>query len=54
MKETHLDSVLTDEPSFASHFVASINDKGNGHVLSFLWASLPHLNRDNDPSQSER
>lgn len=32
---------LRDEPSFASHFVASINDKGNGHILSPLWASLP-------------
>lgn len=32
---------LRDEPSFASHFVASINDKGNGYILSFLWASLP-------------
>lgn len=32
---------LRDEPSFASHFVASINDKGNGHILLPLWASLP-------------
>lgn len=41
IKETHPVCDLRDEPSFASHFVASIKDKGNGQVLSPLWASLP-------------
>lgn len=42
-KKTHISTVCTlrDEPSFASHLVASINDKSNGHIPSPLWASLP-------------
>lgn len=44
----------TDEPSFASHLVASINDKGNGHILllgltSPIWTETmthPRVNCD--------